>query len=202
MLTPSERELLLLKQSEMRFVALSRNVFDEASSAYKSWFQWEAINDQFAQGSSAAAALLHHAIDSEVGVIRQALSRDAIVKAYRLSDSVGSGSDGDHTSLCRLARELCDGALYRRLTSNRWIEEQGSRAGETENAADSNKLILDGFTRLVIPDWRVSAPVDPRLRNLRGILRDARNSIIHGTYPVHDLATIDQIRELVIVYLT
>jgi hypothetical protein len=195
MLTPSERELLLLKQSEMRFVALSRIIYDEASSAYKSWVQWEAINDQFAQGPSAAAALKHHQIDGEVGIVRQALSRDAIVKAYRLSDSAQSRSNSDHPSLCRLARELSDEPLYRRLTSHHWIEEQGSWAGEIENAADSNKLIIAGFTSLIVPDWSATAPVDPRLRDLRGILRDTRNTIVHGTYPVHDLATVDQIRE-------
>jgi hypothetical protein len=194
MLTPSERELLLLKQSEMRFVALSRRIIDEAQLAYRAWTHWIAIRDQSVDDfRQVKVALQADGIDLEIGLVQRATARDAMLRAYQLSDPVGRTFDVSQASLCRLALELENTALLSRLTSQAWALERGARGQNTEAAAKRNTELVAELTSQIVPDWTEREPAVHDLKQLRDLHRGLRDEMVHGVDPGILFPTVNQV---------
>jgi hypothetical protein len=190
---------LRLKQTEIGFTATAQAIWSDMRGAYQSWVQWEAINDRFAgaAGKELGRKLEMSGLDQSIGATRMALARDAMLRAYRLSEPVVEASTARRVSLCEAARDLRQPGFYARLTSTAWAEEHAVDLEDFNTAAARTGSRLKDFAALVVPDWLIEKPDDNELAQLRTILRSSRNEMVHGIKPVEsDLPTIDQIRRL------
>jgi hypothetical protein len=177
MLTPSELELLRLKQDEIRFVALARQVAKEAQSAYASWANWKAIAKIHGSNEQIAAAIQRFpaVIDTQ-----RALARDATLLAYRLTDPVLSNQSESNLTLPALALALDRPGLVTFLTNPaRSLEKVGS-ALVSERTAMDVQVSIERFRSVVVSDWRVARPRDVQLLKLREIIRPLRNRLVHS----------------------
>jgi hypothetical protein len=163
MLTPSERELLQLKQAEVRFVALAHRVFNEAKLAYKAWAHWIAIRDNSVDTDRNILPALHAKhIGGEIGFVHRVIVRDAMLRAYKLSEPVQRSQEvsrhiGDAT-LCNLALELENSGLLHRLKSQSWVLERGANTLASATATGRNSELVSGFTRFVVSNWTDREP--------------------------------------------
>jgi hypothetical protein len=190
---------LRLKQIEIGFTATAQAVWSDMQSAYKSWAQWEAINSRFAgaDGQELGRKLERCGLDQSVGATRMALARDAILRAYRLSEPVVGNLTERRVSLCEAARDLCQPGLLARLGSVAWAEEHAVDLEDFSAVAAQTVVKLKKFNTLVVPDWTTEKPSNGELAALRMAVRSSRNEMVHGIKPVRDdLPTIDQIRRL------
>ena len=168
-------------------------ILRDAQSAYQSWANWDAINDQFADADVREA--IANAGLGAIGDIQAALGRDALLRAYALSDVYDPHSRDDRLTLCRFAVVLSDTTKATMLASEQWARDLGHFGDDAANVARSNKKRIDQFCTLIVPDWSIQKASDPVFEDLRVALRPVRNRLAHALEPdAFDAPTIDQIR--------
>ncbi len=199
MLTPSELELLQLKQFEISFVSTATAVFSEAIKAYRIWQQWEAINSLLAPEASDAAilrsSLVHSRMHLPLDDIRRVLARDAILRMFSISEhpTARNGSPR-RRSLAQLAEDLRDPRI------RRWLASECRFSGSPWTDTDASRLALVVSSHIehfmtTFGRANTEGTSQTAYSDLRKSLAMTRNAIADSV-PIAptDLAQVDQIR--------
>lgn len=175
-------------------VAAARALLAKSQDAVRSWANWEAINEVLA--SKEAQAAIDWAELYAIADVRKALARDAVLRAFGLSDPVRGG---DRITLCRFAELLEQHGMPERLSSVEWALTLGHKPSVADWAVRENRKRLARLRSLIVSDWTSNEPADRELINLRKLVRPTRNHLAHGlSWEIADRSpTIDQIRRFI-----
>jgi hypothetical protein len=174
-------------------------ILREAQAAYQSWANWEAINDQFSnQGIRDTVVNLEL---GAIGSVRAALGRDALLRAFALSDVYDAKGRADRLTLSRFALLFEDTSMSAMLASDQWALDLGHARIAAKGAADENKVRIDRFQSLIVADWSKAQPSDRAFGDLRLALRPIRNRLAHAIDVDFDAPTLDQVRRFMCLTL-
>ena len=189
-----DQEIIALQQ-------VAKRLAKEAQGAYQSWANWEAINDLLETDSRAKMAMEH--CDMAIGPVRQALARDAMLGAFRLSDPFDKKQKKDSAkiTICRLVSYLNDDVNRDWLSSAQWALDLGYKSNVAVWAANQNSERIASLQRTVVERWSNQSPQDTSLLELRTIIRPVRDKILAHAIESEEIShpTIDQIRRLMAV---
>ena len=132
-----------------------------------------------------------------------ALARDAVLRAYRLSDpfigsaaSIAAASEGLRNTLCGVAALLSDSSLVARLETAEWACDLGYLPAMATGAAKRNMERIARFQGLLVADWSKRQPPERELVELRECLRPLRDRVL--AHAIDDVRfahpSVDQIR--------
>ena len=147
----------------------------EADQALRCWVIQECIWQNFEPVSEGRKAFDWYG-HSEPTIIAQALAREAMIGAMKLTDVSGTTNSARWT-LCTLSRHFKGEQLRKRLTEvvrfkTEWNSEETARF----IAQDVERWLLE-FERAVTPNW-TPRPSDSELFDLRESHRDFRNTAL------------------------
>jgi hypothetical protein len=202
MLTPSELELLQLKQFEIAFISTATKVFAEAVKINRLWQHWEAINNLLSPDEPDAVSLLadlaQSQMDRPLDDIRKVLARDVILRTVGLSERLRPKNLGErHRSLSQLSADLGDP----RISS--WLSSEARFAGAPWSGMDALRLSHDVGKRieLFLKTFGTATGDDealPEYSALRRVMGVTRNAIIDSV-PIDqkDAVQVKQIRAFI-----
>lgn len=181
---------------------VARRILTRATASAQAWANWEAINVRLGPDSPWSAAVTHLELPM-LNAIRKALARDAILGSFGLSDPWSAKADKrDRLTLCYIAALLSQDDVRTRLESREWALGLGHRSNVADWAAGENKRRIDFFRQRVVPEWSSTKPTVEDLSGAREMLRPVRHGLAHALdVKEHELATVNQIRQLVDVTL-
>jgi len=149
---------------------LATRLLNEAEAATRAWSSWMAINDCLSSPELERA--ISHLDLWGLGPIRQALMRDAILGAYRLSDP--HNADNLKVSLCRAVKLSENADTANLLASTEWALDIGYGPAMAKAAAETNARKLGHLQDLVVSDWK-KPPKSSEFLSLRMILKPIRD---------------------------
>ncbi len=194
-------------QVDERRLALSQlveKIRKRAEDATNTWAHWESINEFLIPESEARLAIDHFNL-AGLASIRMALSRDAILTAYRLSDPFDPKKPDDlkKLTLCRLAHELGQSDLAASATKPDWLLDRGVDPIVADYAAIQNAGRVVNFQQSIVADWTKPAALRRTFIELRNILKPIRDKTLAHAIDDPDLtlATIDEFRKFIEITL-
>ncbi|MEZ5924435.1 MAG: hypothetical protein R3D57_08615 [Hyphomicrobiaceae bacterium] len=151
----------------------------EAQSAYRSWAHWRAINDRME--SVELRRVVTGYTQNGLRTIRQAIARDAVLLAFRLSDPLQMKSDGEtRVTLCRAAALLDDDSLSNRLLTRDGLLELGCPEIIVDAEIQANAQRVARIRESVVSDWNSQKPDATEFLELRLAIRPLRNRLAHA----------------------
>ncbi len=160
---------------------LANELVREAQAAYRSWAHWVAINDRME--SAELQTVIADYTNNGLGAVRQAMARDAVLLAFRLSDppQTNSANNESRITLCYAAKLLEDSAVRSRVVRREWALELGYRANMAEAAALGNEDRARRLQAFIVSDWSgQDKPKSPEFLDLRTAIRPLRNRMAHA----------------------
>ena len=176
-----------------------QRILAEAQGAAATWANWEAINNELLPEKETAKAIEHLELGA-LGTIRNALSRDGLLAAYRLSDPFNPGQKTQGMTLCRLVHLTKEPTALAKLTSKQWALDLGHRPNVSNYAQGENTRMLHRLHSLVSAQWKADAPpAVPELWQLRNSIRPVRDGFLAHTLDIEGVQhpIINDIRQLI-----
>ena len=176
-----------------------QRILSEAQGAASTWANWEAINTALAPERQAAKAVDHLELGA-LGTIRNALSRDGLLAAYRLSDPCKPKDELQGATLCRLAHLTAQPDIQEKLKSEQWALDTGHSPFVSAIAAVDNARRLDRLHSTVLAQWRCDvSPKDPELWKLRTLVKPVRDSFLAHSLDIEGVQQpiINDVRRLI-----
>jgi hypothetical protein len=125
------------------------------------------------------------------------LGRDALLRAFALSDVYDSRKSLDRLTLCQFAVVFTDQSNIETLIGQEWACDIGHSHVAAHGAAERNKQRLDRFQSLIVSDWKNHAPANREFLELRESIRPIRDRLAHAIDANFDAPTVDQVRKLI-----
>lgn len=153
----------------------------EAQAAYQSWAHWTAINNRME--SVELQTVIADYTNNGLGAVRQAMARDAVLLAFRLSDppQTSSANNESRITLCHAAKLLEDSVVRSRVVRREWALELGYRANMAEAAALGNEDRARRLQAFIVSNWSgQDKPKSPEFLELRTSIRPLRNRMAHA----------------------